>query len=149
MKLPRMCIMASILVLPIMSAKAQQQAATKSKTKTKTKLKKVKKQLPKIPCKDLFWELYRQPNLLGKNDCSNKCARYYHALKKAGFKAKIVILKPWNSRMKHAVVRVEDEHGVRHFDPVRGIRNFKAEDVGRVLSVIEEKDFKLYAGQFK
>jgi len=53
--------------------------------------------LAEIPLSKMFWALYKERNIIGQNDCSNKCGRYLRALVSKGYKAEIVIIKPYRS----------------------------------------------------
>ena len=77
--------------------------------------------LQSIPLSKLFWSLYRERNIVGKNDCSNKCGRYLRALIAKGYKAEIIILRPHRSRYLHSVVKIIDNQLIKYIDPTKGI----------------------------
>jgi len=65
------------------------------------------------PLEQVFWSLHRQPNRLGRNDCSNKAGRYFRALRECGYQADIVVVSVPRERRRntelHAVVKVGNE----------------------------------------
>gem|GEM_PF-5480302 len=83
------------------------------------------------PLADLFWSLNRQPNKLGKNDCSNKAGRYFRALREQGYAADIVVVSVPPERRRntelHAVVKVGDQ---LYCDPTFGTWSRDLKDFG-------------------
>ncbi|NQZ70529.1 MAG: hypothetical protein HRT89_20950 [Lentisphaeria bacterium] len=83
-----------------------------------------------MPLAEMFWNLYRQKNTLGKFDCSNKAGLYARALQKAGFKSEIIVIRTLSRNILHAVVKVKCKDGFRYLDPTKGIQSTDLKQLG-------------------
>lgn len=64
-----------------------------------------------IPLVDLFHSINDEPYILGINDCSNKSAKYWLALRAAGYDDAIIIgYMVIGEQMGHAVVYVGEKY---------------------------------------
>ena len=143
--------------------KAYLKAKHKTKVKTKSKKRAIGGKhsqtkvdlsnidpLTSMPMSDMFWELYRERYILGQNDCSNKSGRYAVALCEAGYDAEILIVQPYNSRYKHAIVCVKCDKGHIHYlDPTYGTIGRKLEDIGELKQVIPSDKFDQLDDSFR
>ncbi|NQZ59724.1 MAG: hypothetical protein HRT88_19915 [Lentisphaeraceae bacterium] len=93
--------------------------------------------LTSMPLSKMFWSLFQERNVIGQNDCSNKCGRYTRALQNAGHQADILVIRPHRSQYLHAIVKVEKEDGsIVYLDPTKGIISYKVEDLGALVEKI-------------
>ena len=74
-----------------------------------------------IPLEKVFWSLFQEKNLLGSNDCTNKCGRYLRALVSEGHKAEILIVMPHRTRFLHAIIKLYHDEKCIYLDPTRGV----------------------------
>lgn len=78
-----------------------------------------------IPSYEMFWDLYKQKNIIGQNDCSNKSGRYARELHRLGYEVEVVILFPNNGEYIHAVVKATKNGRTIYLDPTKGIISFE------------------------
>ena len=102
-----------------------------------------------MPLTKMFWELYQEKNIIGQNDCSNKCARYLKALVKEGHTAEIVVIKPHTSSMLHAIVKLTDGEKVTFLDPTRGTLAYDLETLGFFKKSIQHGELASLGAQYK
>ncbi len=60
----------------------------------------------KVPLRGLFKSIAQERYVLGLNDCSNKSAKYFHAVKAIGYDPTIIVYREDNGVL-HAVVNVD------------------------------------------
>jgi len=74
-----------------------------------------------VPCKKVFYQEYQDEYIANINDCSNKTARYYDALRAAGYNPRIAVVlpDPMVPDMLHVVVEVDG----KYYDPTNGDKN--------------------------
>ncbi|MCH2206255.1 MAG: hypothetical protein MK132_10345 [Lentisphaerales bacterium] len=102
-----------------------------------------------MPLTKMFWELYQERNIIGQNDCSNKCARYLKALVKDGHTAEIVVIKPHTSSMLHAIVKLTEGEKVSYLDPTRGTLADDLETLGYFKKSIQHEELASLGAQYK
>ena len=86
-----------------------------------------------IPASNMFWDLYQEDNIIGRNDCSNKAGRYARELHLLGYKnVSVVIILPHRGCIFHAVV---EANGV-YLDPTKGIVTDKLINFGGFIKRI-------------
>ena len=90
-----------------------------------------------IPADKMFWDLYKERNIIGHNDCSNKSGRYARELHRLGYKnVSVIILLPNRGGYLHAVVEATGSNGVMYLDPTKGIISKDLEEFGGLISRI-------------
>jgi hypothetical protein len=102
-----------------------------------------------MPLSKMFWSLYQERNIIGQNDCSNKCGKYVRALIAAGHKADIVVIRPHNSRYLHAVVKLQDGNKVTYLDPTKGITCKDLDKLGSFKELITSNNLDKMGEQYK
>lgn len=105
--------------------------------------------LTSMPLSKMFWSLFQERNVIGQNDCSNKCGRYLKALIAQGHEAEIVVIKPHRSRMLHAIVKLTVEDKVTYLDPTKGTVSFDLEVLGSFKKSIEHTELASLGAQYK
>ena len=105
--------------------------------------------LSSMPLSKMFWSLYQEKNIIGKNDCSNKCGRYLRALIAKGYKAEIVVIRPHTSRYLHAIVKLQDGYKITYLDPTKGIVAQDIKMLGSVQRLIAGNQLDDLGAQFK
>lgn len=99
-----------------------------------------------IPSSDMFWELYQEDNIIGRNDCSNKAGRYARELHLLGYKnVNVVIILPHMGCSLHAVV---EANGV-YLDPTKGIWTDKLINFGTLQERIPVDKLDLLGDNYK
>ena len=102
-----------------------------------------------MPLAKMFWSLYQERNIIGKNDCSNKCGKYVRALIAEGYKAEIVVIRPHTSRYLHAIVKLYDGDKVTYLDPTKGIVANNLENLGSFQKLIASNQLDQLGEQFR
>ena len=92
--------------------------------------------LSSMPLSKMFWSLYLERNIIGQNDCSNKCGKYVRALVAAGHQADIVVILPHRSRYLHAIVKLQKDDKITYLDPTQGTIFNDLEEIGRFKELI-------------
>ena len=93
--------------------------------------------LTSMPLSKMFWSLFQERNIIGQNDCSNKCGRYTRALRKAGHQVDIIVIRPYRSQYLHAIVELTKEDGSTvYLDPTQGTISYKMDDLGSLVEKI-------------
>ena len=105
--------------------------------------------LTSMPLSKMFWSLYQERNIIGQNDCSNKCGKYVRALVKAGHKADIVVIRPHTSRYLHAVVKLSKNGKTTYLDPTKGIVSDDLQSLGSFQKLITSKQLDSMGEQYK
>ena len=105
--------------------------------------------LSSMPLSKMFWSLYQERNVIGQNDCSNKCGRYLRALVAEGYKAEIIVIRPHTSRYLHAIVRLQDGDQVTYLDPTKGIVAKDLKMLGNFEKLIASNQLDQLGAQFK
>ncbi|MCH2206254.1 MAG: hypothetical protein MK132_10340 [Lentisphaerales bacterium] len=105
--------------------------------------------LTSMPLSKMFWELYQERNIIGQNDCSNKCGRYLRALVKQGHTAEIVVIKPHTSSMLHAIVKLTEGDKVTYLDPTRGTLAYDLDMLGSFKESIQHTQLATLGAQYK
>ena len=102
-----------------------------------------------MPLSKMFWSLYQERNIVGQNDCSNKCGRYLRALIAEGHTAEIVVIKPHTSRMLHAIIKLTDGEKVTYLDPTRGTLSNDLDILGSYKKSIQHTELASLGAQYK
>ena len=105
--------------------------------------------LTSMPLSKMFWELYQERNIIGQNDCSNKCGRYLRALVKEGHTAEIVVIKPHRSSMLHAIIKLTEGEKVTYLDPTRGTLAYDLDILGSFKESIQHTQLATLGAQYK
>ncbi len=105
--------------------------------------------LTSMPLSKMFWSLFQERNIIGQNDCSNKCGRYVRALVAKGYKADIVVIRPHQSRYLHAIVRLQDGEKVTYLDPTKGMISYDLDSMGNVEKLIASNQLDSLGEQYK
>ena len=105
--------------------------------------------LSSMPLAKMFWSLYQEKNVIGQNDCSNKCGRYVRALVAKGYKAEIVVIRPYTSRYLHAIVKLTDGDKVTYLDPTKGIVAYDLNNLGSFQKLIAHNQLDQLGAQYK
>ena len=105
--------------------------------------------LSSMPLAKMFWSLYQEKNVIGQNDCSNKCGRYMRALIAEGYQAEIVVIRPHTSRYLHAIVKLTNGEEVTYLDPTKGIVATDLEVLGSFQKLIAQNQLEQMGAQFK
>ena len=109
--------------------------------------KEVKKR--EIPLSKVFWSLYQEKNILGHNDCTNKCGRYLRALVGKGHNAEILIIMPHRTRFLHAIIKVLVGEKVTYLDPTRGIISENLDSFGFLQQTIQHRQLAQLGSSYK
>ena len=103
-----------------------------------------------VPASEMFWSLFREKNVIGKNDCSNKCGRYVRELRRQGLEADIVVIRPYTGRYLHAIVKLTGKNGkITYLDPTKGIILYKLDNLGSLKKIIAYKNLESMGDQYK
>ncbi|MCM8539258.1 MAG: hypothetical protein NE328_03215 [Lentisphaeraceae bacterium] len=105
--------------------------------------------LSSMPLAKMFWSLYQERNVIGQNDCSNKCGRYVRALIAEGYKAEIVVIRPHTSRYLHAIVKLQDGDKVTYLDPTKGIISKDLKVLGSFEKLIAHNQLDGLGAQYR
>jgi len=105
--------------------------------------------LSSMPLAKMFWSLYQEKNIIGKNDCSNKCGRYVRALVAKGYKAEIVVIRPHTSRYLHAIVKLQEGDKITYLDPTKGIVAEDLKMLGNFQKLIASNQLDDLGAQYK
>ena len=105
--------------------------------------------LSSMPLAKMFWSLYQEKNIIGKNDCSNKCGRYLRALIAEGYKAEIVVIRPHTSRYLHAIVKLKDGDKITYLDPTKGIVSHDLKMLGNFQRLIASNQLDQLGEQYR
>ena len=105
--------------------------------------------LTSMPLSQMFWSLYQERNIIGQNDCSNKCGRYLRALVKEGHNAEIVVIKPHRSSMFHAIIKLTEDDKVTYLDPTKGTIAYDLEALGTFSESIQHTQLASLGAQYK
>ena len=105
--------------------------------------------LSSMPLAKMFWSLYQERNVIGQNDCSNKCGRYVRALVAEGYKAEVVVIRPHTSRYLHAIVKLHDGEEVTYLDPTKGIISKDLKVLGSFEKLIASTQLDGLGAQYK
>jgi len=62
-----------------------------------------------VPLPDLLQSIADETYILHRNDCSNKCAKYFYAVKAAGYDPTIIVYRLTNGKI-HTVVKVKETY---------------------------------------
>ena len=93
--------------------------------------------LTSMPLSKIFWSLFQEKNIFGQNDCSNKCGRYTRALRKAGHKVDIVVIRPHRAKYLHAIVKLKQVDGSTvYLDPTLGTVVYQIDSLGSLVEQI-------------
>ena len=102
-----------------------------------------------MPLSKMFWSLFQERNIVGQNDCSNKCGRYLRALVAKGHTAEIVVIKPHTSRMFHAIIKLTEGDKVTYLDPTRGTLSTDLDILGSYQRSIAHTELTSLGAQYK
>ena len=102
-----------------------------------------------MPLSEMFWSLYQERNIVGQNDCSNKCGRYLRALIAEGYEAEIVVVKPHRSSMLHAIIKVTEGEKITYLDPTQGIVAYDLDMMGIFRESIQYNQLVSLGIQYK
>ena len=58
-----------------------------------------------IPLRELLYSISQETYILNRNDCSNKCAKYFYAVKAEGYDPTIIVHRLTTGKL-HTVVKV-------------------------------------------
>jgi|SaaInlStandDraft_1057018.scaffolds.fasta_scaffold153749_1 hypothetical protein len=105
--------------------------------------------LSSMPLSKMFWSLFQERNIIGQNDCSNKCGRYLRALVAEGHTAEIVVIKPHTSRMLHAIIKLTEGDKVTYLDPTRGTLSADLDILGSYKKSIAHSELASLGAQYK
>jgi hypothetical protein len=105
--------------------------------------------LSSMPLSKMFWSLFQERNIIGQNDCSNKCGRYLRALVAEGHTAEIVVIKPHTSRMLHAIIKLTEGDKVTYLDPTRGTLSADLDILGSYKKSIQSSELTALGAQYK
>ena len=94
-----------------------------------------------VPLPGLLHEIADEPYTLKVNDCTNKAAKYYYAVKAAGYDPVIIVYKVKGG--KHAVVKV----GETYIDPTRARSNMMPPK--NIVLRLKEEDFYKYGNEYE
>jgi hypothetical protein len=100
-------------------------------------------EVPELPLKELFNQIYKESYLIHVYDCSNKCAKYMRALDKEGYEVSMMVVKPFDSQvgMYHAIVRIKFDNKLSIYaDVTNGKYSTNLSDYGYYLGMFELKD---------
>lgn len=102
-----------------------------------------------MPLAKMFWSLYQERNIIGQNDCSNKCGRYLRALVSQGYEAEIIVIRPYTSPYLHAVIKLTEDDKVSYLDPTNGIVVDDLATLGSFKQLITYSQLEHMGEQFK
>ena len=105
--------------------------------------------LTSMPLSQMFWSLYQERNIIGQNDCSNKCGRYLRALVQEGHNAEILVIKPHRSAMLHAIIKWTDGDKVTYLDPTKGTIAYDLDIMGAFRESIQHTQLANLGEQYK
>jgi hypothetical protein len=114
-----------------------------------TSLGAVEQPLKKIPLSKVFWSLFQEDNILGHNDCTNKCGRYLRALVSEGHQAEILIVMPHKTRFLHAIIKIKSGDTCTYLDPTNGVVSQKFEMFGFFQKAIQHSQLASLGADFK
>ena len=105
--------------------------------------------LSSMPLSKMFWSLYLERNIIGQNDCSNKCGKYVRALVAAGHQADIVVILPHRSRYLHAIVKLQKDGKITYLDPTQGTIFDDLESIGKFKELISANQLDQMGKDYK
>ena len=105
--------------------------------------------LNSMPLNKMFWSLFQERNIIGQNDCSNKCGRYVRALRAQGHEADIVVIQPYTTRYPHAIVALNENGKITYLDPTRGTIGYDLENLGRKIKTITHTELDSLGEQYR
>ena len=94
-----------------------------------------------VPLYELLHEIADEPYILNDWDCTNKAAKYYYAVKAAGYDPVIILYKIKGG--KHAVVKV----GETYIDPTSAKSNMLPPK--NIVLRLKEEDFWKYGDEYR
>ena len=62
-----------------------------------------------VPLPELLHEIAEETYILNRNDCSNKCAKYFYAVKAKGYDPTIIVYRLTTGKV-HTVVKVKETY---------------------------------------